>query len=158
MVFKYEWRVPKYPVSAETTGQHLEQLYRQHGAVTPKILLEDSRPEDAILHPCFEWDNEKAAEKYRIVQARDIIGNLIYVAIPEDGEQPQEPVRAFVSVSGQKEGGTFRPVAVALSDTDMRKQVLENAMKDLQDFKRKYAALNELSAVLMAIDEALESA
>lgn len=157
MIYQYQWRIPKYPVSAETAGQHLEHLDRQHGAVTPKILLEDSRPTNATLHSCFEWDNEKAAEKYRIVQARDIIGNLVFVAIPEDEEPLQEPIRAFVSVSGQKESGAFRPVAVALSDAEMRKQVLENAMKDLQDFKRKYTALDELNAVLTAIDETIKS-
>lgn len=155
MTQAYSWRIPKYSVSAQIAGEHLEELDRQHGEVTPKIVLEDSRPEDATLHPCFEWNDKVAAEKYRLKQAGGIIGNLVCVTVSKTENKPIEPVRAFVSVSKQKESGSFRPVAIALSDKDLRKRVLDNAMRDLRDFEQRYAKLEELSEVLAAIDATL---
>jgi len=40
--------------------------------ISPQELLEKARNEDSELHKCFEWDDSVAAEKYRLIQARQM--------------------------------------------------------------------------------------
>lgn len=155
MVYKYEWRVNKYPVDAETAGSYMESLNNKHGAVTPELLLDSSRSEDSVMHQCFEWDDTKAAEKYRVKQALGIISNLTCVKVTGNKDKNPIKTRAFVNVSSSsmRKKGIFKPILEAMGDADMRKTVLENAITELNDFKKKYSDLEELCAVFSEIDK-----
>ena len=144
----YEWKVPLYKVSAQEAGDHIEKLDRIHGEVTPQILLDDSRPEDALLHPCYEWDDEKAAEKYRLHQSKMIIGNLVCVSVNDDDQTLPEPVRAFISVNDRNEKAKYRPTVIALSDAEMKKKAFENAERELEMFQKKYKDLIDVEKIL----------
>ena len=56
----------------------LENLEKTVG-ITPKNLVEANRDESAPLHNEFEWNDTKAAEKYRETQAGYIIRNICVV-------------------------------------------------------------------------------
>ena len=99
----YDWK-RNMPVKAQAAGEYLEQLEKEHGEITPKIVLDASRAEDALLHPCFEWNDGVAAEKYREVQARYLIRNLV-VFVERDDSSPQV-VRAYVNVSSEIDAGS----------------------------------------------------
>jgi len=43
------------------------------GKITPEELVQAARDENSPLHHFFEWDDDKAAEKYRLMQARTLI-------------------------------------------------------------------------------------
>ena len=146
----YEWKTPLYKVSAQTAGEHIEELDATYGEVTPRILLEDSRPDDALLHPLYEWDDEKAAEKYRLHQSKNILGNLVIVSVSDNQNQENEiePVRAFVSVNDRNEKASYRPTVVAMSDEETKYQVLKNASAELKMFERKYRNLLDVGELL----------
>lgn len=59
---------------------------------TPAQIVEKAKDSKTELHKCFEWDNEKAAEKYRLEQARMVTHQLVYVE-PKKPELP--PIRVF---------------------------------------------------------------
>ena len=62
-------------------------------------------------------------------------------------------MRAFVSVTNaDNENRAFVGVSRALSDADMRDQVLREALQSLQSFRTKYKAFAELGGVIAAID------
>ena len=46
-------------------------------------IVEKARDETTELHKCFEWDDRKAAENYRIVQAVKLTSNLVIVRTQE---------------------------------------------------------------------------
>ena len=52
----------------------------------------------------------------------------------------------------QKEANTYEPIQVILKDEDKTAMLLEQAKRELQAFKAKYAGLKELAAVISAID------
>lgn len=145
----YDWK-RNMPVKAQAAGEYLEQLEKKHGEITPKIVLDASRSEDALLHPCFEWNDGVAAEKYREVQARFLIRNLV-VSVERDDSPPQV-VRAYVNVSSEIDAGSYIAVKTAMQNDDMKNQVLKNALNELKAFQKKYANLQELSEVFSAID------
>lgn len=147
MVYAWKWGAP---VPAQAAGERLEALEREHGQITPKLVLDDARDEGALLHPCFEWDDETAAELYRERQAGFLIRNLTVRVERED--KPPLPVRAFVSVETE-ESRAFVGTIRALSEAETRAQVLQEALQSLQVFRTKYEAFAELSGVIAAIDD-----
>lgn len=150
----YKWKSgARAPVSAQVAGEVCEQMSAK-GKLTPKALVDASRPEDAPLHKAFEWDDQKAAERYRESQAAYIIRS-----IEVKREDVTEPVRAFFSVP--KEGGTsyqYHSVDTILRSTDSRESLLEAAKRELEAFTRKYDQLVELAEVIEAAERLLSVA
>jgi cell fate (sporulation/competence/biofilm development) regulator YlbF (YheA/YmcA/DUF963 family) len=147
----YQWRFTM-AVSAETAGKELERVEHKHGKVTPELVLEESRSKKAPLHKIFEWNDSVAAEKYRLTQAGQIINNLVVVL---DEYEQHEPVRAFVNVNANapKKTGEFINIVSAIQQEDTRAIVVANALRELQEFKKKYKQLTELSSVFAEIDK-----
>ena len=146
----YSWKFKK-PVAASVAGERLEELQRIHGEVTPRLILDDSRAEDAPLHRCFEWNDGKAAEAYRLHQAREILLSLTVTVEHEHGETT---TRAFVNVANEDErDGRFLHLQTAMSKADTRQAVLTHAMMELAQFRRKYEGLQELADVFAAVDK-----
>lgn len=140
----YQWKVPGImPVDAQTAGNELQRIYERDGVIEPETVVAESRTPSAPLHSCFEWDDEKAAHKYRITQAQNIIRAIVVV---DEAKQPE--TRAFVNV--QRE---YHPVSVVVRNPEKREILLQNALNELRWFERKYNTLQELSNVFAAIKE-----
>ena len=172
MVYKpkrqYSWLVPTTKVSAEVAGAVMEQIEETQGVLTKENFLEASRAENSPTHKLFEWDNDKAAEKYRLTQSGRYIANMRVTIETEQreavstsvtfGEKKEddrpETVRAFMSISKDR---TDRAVYInhekAMSDEKLRATVLEHAAQELEMFQKKYERYIELAQVFSAIDE-----
>lgn len=144
----YEWKY-NMPIKAQIVGEHLEKLEKQQGCVTPKIVLESARSETSVIHSCFEWNDDIAAEKYRETQAGSLIRNLT-VKMVESDERQLEPVRAFVSIK-QADSSEFISLQNVLKDEELTRKMLEQAKSELNAFAKKYSTLQELSNVFEAI-------
>lgn len=141
----YQWKPASYiRADPNAAGAICEELEKT-GGLTPKRLLDASRPKDAPLHGEFEWNNQVAAEKYREGQARHIIQCL--VVKPE--QEGAEPVRAWFPVT---EPNSYTNVAVILKRADMKSAMLQRAIRELEAFQKKYTNLKELDELFQAID------
>lgn len=143
-----------FHVDAETAGTELNRIYKRDGEITARQVVEDSRPYDAPLHPCFEWRDKIAAERYRESQARNLIAAVVEVKEQEKKEMPGQIIietRAFEHVRGG-----YHPLEVIVSDDDMHDELLDNAKRAMREFKRKYERLLEMKPVIRAIDWYLE--
>lgn len=121
------------------------------GEVTPDDVVEAAKAADNPLHPHFEWDDEAAAERYRLDQARAIIRSVRVER--EDDEFGQ--VQAFVSVSGDLQR-SYRPIDVVLKSNDLRRRVLEAAQKDLDAFRKRYRDLTDVVEIVNQASETVE--
>lgn len=148
----YKWKFPQ-PVPAQVAGEYLDGLKEKNdGVLTPELVLDNSRPADAVLHPCFEWDDNKAAENYRLYQARKIITNLV-VTIETEGAKEPKTVNALVNVAPAYTKAEYVPISVAMNNVASREQVLKNALIELRNFQNKYSTYSELAGVCKAIDD-----
>lgn len=152
---KISWKPgTQFPVKAQVAADTVRRLQKKFGRdfITAKELLDDSRDENAPLHSCFEWDDAVAGELYRTAQARRIINSIVVQFIKDD--VPTPPTRLFVNVQpvAPKNNGQFVAIDVVMKNDEYRKQVLQTAFNELQNFKRKYASYSELSVVFEAID------
>jgi hypothetical protein len=155
---------------ANAVGTRLETLVSA-GRVTPRMVVDDARPADSPLHQCFEWDDTRAAELHRESQARYVLRSIRVVS--DEGTDTEQPrtMHAFVSVTetvGTDEQRAYVPIARVLNESDLSRQMCEQALRELQAFERRYAQFNELRDIaheaidrvqaLLPIEQALPAA
>ena len=142
----YQWKIPGLiPVDAQVAGEELDRIYTDRGRLDVEDVVDESRPESAPLHNCFEWDDAVAAEEYRKTQAGMIIRHI--TTIVETENHDPVPVRAYVHAQE-----SYRPIQVVIHKEDMKLEMMRNAMRELDSFKNKYETLESLRPVFEAID------
>jgi len=150
----YQWKIPNlYDISAQEAGTEIESCKNEAGFITPEAVVEKAKPQESVIHRCFEWDAETAAEKYRIHQAGELIRNVVAVNITESNT-PSAPVRAFVNIKGESERG-YKTITAVVRNPGEYGYMLACAKNELAAFTQKYATLTELGGVISAIREVL---
>jgi hypothetical protein len=61
----------------------LKWLQDERGGLDPRAVVEDAKNPESPLHTYFEWDTEKAAESYWLIQARSLIRSVRLVVSEE---------------------------------------------------------------------------
>ena len=117
----------------------------ERGELTAKNLVNVSRPEEAPLHPEFEWDDIVAAEKYRESQARYIIRSIQIVREDYGKEE-----KAFVNL--RVECPEYTSVRKALAIPDERDLLMKAARREMMAFVAKYGRMEELDTVVNSIN------
>lgn len=77
----------EFGVDAQTAGEELDRIRQEHGTLEPGTVVDESRPEEAPLHPAFEWHDPKAAELYREHQATNLIKQVRVVVEPRPRQE-----------------------------------------------------------------------
>ncbi len=129
----------------------LERLAKSYGGMLlVDTVLDAARDPKCILHRHFQWDDTKAAEAFRRMQARQLIQKCT-VTIEK---APDVQVRAFVSMAAdQNTGGGYRMMVDVLSDDDLKAQLLHEMQVALIKWKKQIHLLDKETA---AIIDALE--
>lgn len=124
-----------------------QKVYEEIGdnEISAEELLDRARNENTELHKCFEWDNNKAAEKYRLQQARQVLNSLVFIPV----ETSEQPVRVFSYTTETK----YKPTIQMVRNMDEYTLLLAQAKRELDAFKIKYKTLKELKGVFDAIEE-----
>ena len=146
---RYEWR-PGFPARGAdpvVVGREIERLRSPDGDVKPLDVIDAAKPKSSPLHPLFDWSDKVAAEKWRLHQARDVLGAIVRVEV-DGGTETR--VRANVYASG----GYHRFTDVA-SDVGMREEVsgrlsreVEALIERYRSFRRAAGMVDDLRAVL----------
>ena len=87
-------------------------IYQQHGQVSPTALVTAARPESSPAHNAFEWDDSKAGEEYRLMQARQWIRRVEILI--ED--QPTRMVHVPIIQREDSNEGYYKPITVISAD------------------------------------------
>lgn len=128
-----------------------EKCYRECqtlSEITPENVLNLARDEKTELHKCFEFDDAIAGEKYRLIQARDIIRHFVIKHTNEKGEE--QNIRTFQITT---ETNRYESTIVILKNPDEYAALLSRAKDELRNVKRRYKTLSELEEVFEAIDK-----
>ena len=139
---------------AQIYGECLDDIAKEkNGTVKPNDVVEEGRKKNSPLHDYFDWNDGSAGEKYRLYQARQLINHITVVVKYEDKEQEQ---KAFFSVNetpNEKETNkTYVMMERVLSEPELREQVLNQALKEIEYWQRKYVEYTELSKIFVAIE------
>lgn len=131
--------------------QEFEKLMSKdhEGLLRPEAIIELASSPAHPFHKYFTWDDDEAAHRWRITEAQMLIRSYKIVIEPLSVK-----VRALTSLyQDRDDGGGYRWTTDVLARPDMRQQLLEVALKELQALESKYAHLEELSRIW---DEARE--
>ncbi len=99
----------------------------------------------SALHSQFEWDNSKAADEYRLWQAR----RLIVLNIVSEDSSPQVVSLRF----DRPRGGGYRAMNDVVEREDLSRMMLEDAMADLRRVRDRYQLVKELTAVWAEVEK-----
>lgn len=120
--------------TAQVLGEVLEQLGDE---VTPKMLVKAAKPKASPIHKLFEWNNDAAAERYRLVQARMHINHLEIIIVVDDAETQTRAYHNVRVVEDEAERSYVHMDAVVRSE-GMSAQVVAKAVHELQGWQRRY--------------------
>lgn len=123
-----------------------EEILSIGSDVTPQQVLEKARQEDTELHKCFEWNDAIASEKYRLIQARDVIRFLVI----EEEKAPTDRPEVRVMYKTDNTTG-YKPVKLIMQDKSEYEKLLARAWAELRAFKAKYSMLSELEEIFNLI-------
>lgn len=135
------WKIDKYKANATDAYAEISKL----NEITPQNVVDLARNEGSVLHSDFEWNDSVAGEKYRKIQAQEMIRMFVFTPVKEKNE----PTRVF-EISTQK--NVYKPTKMIVKNEDEYQSLLKMAMQELNNFKRKYRRLTELEEVFRAIE------
>jgi hypothetical protein len=140
--------------------EELERIRQDNdGYLSAATVVDSARSLKSPIHDeIFRLGMKRAADEHYKHQARTMIRSVVIV---EDEEVDAEPQRAFIHVIAESEdngdsASVYASTEEAMADPAYRMQILEAAKRELDIFRTKYRQLQELAAVLAAIDEQLE--
>lgn len=114
----------------------------EEGLVTAQSVVDTARHPDNPMHKHFIWDDEKASESYRLMQARQLI-RWVKVTSPNNGKTS---VQKYVSLMAdrKREGGGYRETAKVVNNKKLRAELEDTAKTELASWVRRHAVLTEL--------------
>jgi len=146
----FTWRMKGLAkkVNPDDAAKELQRIQNIYGSITPEILVNEAKKRKSPLHAIFEWDDTKAAENYRLQQARILLNN-IQVTIITDNESRNISVYEVTSVKdGYKAIDTF--------NSDDIEFVRIGIERDLFYLKKKLSLYKQFDKVLEFINQAIE--
>lgn len=152
MIKKYYPRegAPFKKEDAQKIGEFIDKIENK---TTENILNEIEKNEDHVIHNYIEWNDDKAANGFRLQQVRNIIS---HVEVKIIGGGIKEPVRAFHSIINENEKDekkfTYVSVDVAFSDNYAKMQIISRAKTELKNWRDRYHIYNELKDIVNAIE------
>jgi len=135
--------------SSKKIADALEQLSKD-GKLTPVEVVDAARNVNHPLHSYFEWDNSRAAELYRLAQARILI-NHVEVTLNVDGEETK--FEKYVNVSLGNGSRSYITIEKALSKEEYRSQVIATALAEAEYWQKKYHGYKELFPIFKSIKQ-----
>lgn len=117
--------------------EELSDLNKQHGHLTPELVVFSALNSDSPLHSLFEWDDGKAGHSFRLWQARKLIRS-VKIERPDGQLMPK-----FISLKVEDERH-YEEAAVVVQDQDKWTAVLEDAAAALNDLEHRIETLIQL--------------
>lgn len=140
----------------------LEALMERHGGrIGPRAVLDEARDPASPLHDHIEWDDEKASDQFRLIQAGQLIrrwkGSLVRVE-EEDKRAAYKTVRSAQSPSGQRAKGrdSYQTVEAIMADPEKRDDMISTVLRELMAYRKRYSELVALAGIWQAIDDAVD--
>jgi len=120
---------PKVKQAKQAVAAELARLSQQYCGLRPSQVVAEAKAKASPLHGEFEWDDDKAGHKYRLMQARTLIRVVVPVVEQADGTTTRDPYVWIPPTAQQKEEsdsneGVYQQISVVVQDTDSYSRAL----------------------------------
>lgn len=131
----------------QVVSNELMALYQARGQLIPSDVVDAARPDDSPLHRFFEWDDSVAAERYRVLQAGQLVRSVkVFI---EGANNNSLEVRSWVAVN--RDGSGYQPTEVVGADPEQRNRVLRRMNREINSLRTRYGIYEEFWIALDAI-------
>lgn len=140
-------------VEAKEAHEEIERIrFDNGGCVSSAAIVDQSRDEKTPLHPAFEWDDYKAAERHRREQARHLV-TAFRIETVASGEASAAPV--YVSVVKEDVRG-YMPIELVMEDRETAEFVIQEALNGLRVWQRRYESIEALSDAVSRVGRVID--
>ena len=148
----YKYRAGFRPAlkDPQIVGDKLQELRDKNNGLTASIVIEEAKHKTSVLHGAFDWNDTSAAHQWRLHSARHLMRSVEIVSTKEEGGTRSLPAFVFVKTD---DGPRYETLAVVQSDDELRKQVLERAEKEFDQWAKRYEEYEEFLSVIKAFDK-----
>lgn len=155
--YQYRHGLSSPTVTAEQTYTELERIRAKHDEkLNPRDIVDESRAATAVLHPFFQWDDEQAAEEYRVWQARRL-SRSVYVLTAATATEPARESPVYFHV----EPHNYQPSSVLRERTDLwelalqalhsRLSAADRAVRELEQLAKDGKNPDRMTAIALAV-------
>lgn len=113
--------------------------------VTPANVLEVARNKNTELHKCFTWNNDEAAEKWRLKEARQLIQLFV---IKTEKQEVYKP-RIFQATSKKN---VYQETRFFVQNKNEYTALVNRAKAELIAIQNRYKEITEMEEIFEAID------
>mgnify|MGYP000850528880 CR=1 FL=1 len=147
----YNWKLKGLAkgINPEDAVNELTRIQNIYGTITPELIVTAAEDEGSVLHKFFEWDDNRAAQLWRIQQARILLNN-IQVSVISDGEAREVDV---YEVTSRKEG--YQSIDTFTSENI--EYIKAGIIQQLNTLKNKLKLYKQFDKVLEYINQAIEA-
>lgn len=129
------------------------------GAVSPRDVVDAAKPNDSPLHPYFEWDDDKAADNWRLDQARRLLRVRIqYQPLPTN---ERRVIPLFSSATSNRGEGqrSYQRTVIMLTEEGQADRLALDCLKRAQAQLKSlpHASLNDALFQLEQVRQELET-
>lgn len=136
-VYGSEESEERFGLPASVAGPELDRIRKRDGRIQASVVVEEARPDEAPLHPAFEWRDEVAAEEWRRHQATELVREVRVVV---EHRPAKERERDGGGVTRVRQEG---PSPDAVVDWDPLTPDVEETIGALVEAKRKLESLRD---------------
>lgn len=141
---KLTWGTYKFKGDVQKCADEIMQICDDLQSATPQAILEKAKDSNTELHKCFTWDDTKAAEKWRLQEARILVCNIKIVDEKSEKEPVQTSIRFFYKTDNDS---GYKPTQLILRREDEYKKLLERCSNELRAIKNKFQNLSEFDQI-----------
>lgn len=145
------------PKTAQVLGQELGRMEQAYGGITAAQLLEAAEPQESVFHPFFEWDHNKAAERYRLQQASRLIRWIKVEVIIRGSKKARNitaRIRAFHSITDDK-GRRYVALHRVRTQEEYRQQLYEECLAEMERWTAKAKMFKKLAGCVTMMQKTL---
>jgi len=124
----------------------LQEIYDEHGKLTPALVVQTARDPDHPLHSRFEWDDDVAAEKYRLSQGGELIRSIKLSYRDDRGEY--KDIRQYHSFRSTEGGRRYEPVEKVANDPMLDKILRNDMEREWRTFRKRWEGYVEFSTMI----------
>lgn len=150
MVYKETDRITKQVI------EEVLQIEKEKG-LTAENLLKEAEDKNSNLHNFFDWNNNKAGEKWRLHQARLLLNEIKVIVNGKEMYAFESVIVNTEDLSEEEAERCYKPVDEILSNEELRVQVIRTAITHIEYWKQQYGIYEELKPIVTSIEKTKKS-
>ena len=127
-----------------TIEKELRALHSRDGVLTCEAVVDAARAKSSPLHDYFTWDDSRAAERYRLIEAGRLIATVKIEYTPKKAAQVVY-TPAFIPTGTNDEGKRqYYPVEEVTKNEFLQQKAIADARSEMEGTRARYSHLVNL--------------